>query len=191
MSLVVNLQFSYSKSEIWTAYDFWFWHHLVNGYMHQVVHHHISKFIPEIWKIQRTEILRFLWSLKRIKMLIRTVAWSAMERPNQERWMSRNRCPIHPRFWGQSEAATDVRAVLSRPLLFFLWPQPTFGPYTTGSYVINGHHANFVCCRIFAQNLTASVWLSHLVGSKFICHLVHKSSAFFCLRKTGADFMKA
>ena len=30
----------------------------VNGYMHQVVHYHISKFLSEIWKSRRTEILR-------------------------------------------------------------------------------------------------------------------------------------
>ena len=41
VSVVVHLQFSDSKLEISTAYNFWFWHHSVNGYMHQVVHHHL------------------------------------------------------------------------------------------------------------------------------------------------------
>ena len=63
VSLVVHLQFSYSKSEIWKAYDFWFRHHLVNGYMHQVVHYHILDFLSEFGKSLRTAILRIFWQV--------------------------------------------------------------------------------------------------------------------------------
>ena len=51
------LQISESKSAIRKADDFCFWPLSVNGYMHQVVHYHISEYLSEIRKSWRTEIL--------------------------------------------------------------------------------------------------------------------------------------
>ena len=54
----MHLQFSDFKSEIRTAYDFWFWDHSVDGYMLPVVHYHVINFFLEFAKSRTTEIQR-------------------------------------------------------------------------------------------------------------------------------------
>ena len=53
-----------SKSEIRTADDFWFLHHSVNGYMHQVDHYHIIEVFLEFTKSRTTEIIHKIVALE-------------------------------------------------------------------------------------------------------------------------------
>ena len=64
---------------------FCFWRSSVNGYMHQVAHHHISELFSESGKSRRTEILwilsRTVWKCNSVQRKRETSLWSPVDPP--------------------------------------------------------------------------------------------------------------